>query len=346
MPFNNEFLHNASKPVRVQSVEGDFDNAKKLIEKAIKLASERSHFIDPKEVDIYIHGSYALETNIYFPSNLEIMVELKKTPDYDPGKTQYKKYRLYNNYFVDTTCEFNPVDFSKALYEALAEVTGGNLSQSEKFIELPRQKGIRHTLEVTPCFSFNYVEQSIPLRLDADSIAPNFFKDAQTFRGVILFDHSVGKHIFTFPKLHARNGQAKNLATNGNFLKIVRLFKTLNKIGERELDFDKTRGYFINCLLFNVPNDLFIVRNFGGAKTNPLIASGYANDDPSLHKIFLRVLNFLLNTDFENFVSQNMIWMLFGAADEFWKIHDAHEFVKDMKELYDNFPIDRKLLAL
>lgn len=350
MPFNNEFFYNAYKPIKVPSIDTDFEQAKKLIGEALKIASQKNYYIDPNEIDIYIHGSYACGANIYFPSNLEIMLELKKTPSYNPDEYPHKKYRLYNDYFVETQLEFNPVDFSKILYDALVELTNGNVAQHDKFIEIPRQKGIRHNLEITPCFTFNYVEQVVPRKLDNSD--PEFSKNARIFRGVMLYNHDVKKHIFTFPKLHARNGQAKDAATRGNFMKMVRLFKTLNKIGMRELDFDTTRGYFVQCLLFNVPNELFIIRERGDRNvnveaSNPMIArKDNVPFDPDIPKIFYRILNYLINIDFASFVSQNLVWGLFGQADEFWRIQYAHEFVQNIKRMYDNFPPERSTLVI
>ncbi|MCL2756247.1 MAG: hypothetical protein FWE45_04330 [Firmicutes bacterium] len=350
MPFNNEFIYNASKQVRVSSVGSDFEQAKKLIMSALEIVSKRTYYVSPTDVDIYIHGSYALDTNIYFPSNLEIVVELKKTPSYDPDDLPHKKYRLFNNYFVETSFEFNPVDFSKALFDALKELTGGNTTQREKFIHVPRQGSIKHNLEITPCFTFNYIEQDIPRKLSKQPGTPDFQSDTRIFRGVLLYDYKVKRHIFTFPKLHARNGSAKDIATQGNFIKMVRLFKTINKIGEREVNFDRTRGYFINCLLFNVPNELFILDESSKSKKHPLVATGKGRSIKQMPgedeaKIFFRILNYLVNSDFASYVCQNLVWELFGLADEFWSIREAHTFVQNIKKFHDNFPADRTVLA-
>ena len=321
MPFNIEFLEKAAKQMNVQSVVSDFDNAKVLLEKAVKIASKRNANINPSDVDIYLHGSYANKTNIYFPSNMEIVVELKRTPSYDPVMKPNSKYRLYNNYYVETMLDFTPSDFMGYLFDALQELTENTCTVGNKFIDIPAGRGIKHTLEVTPAFTFNYIEQSdVP-----QMTMPEQGIGRRTFKGILVYDRDVVSHIVTFPKLHARNGHAKDIATNGNFLKAVRMFKTINRIGMRESEFQSNRGYFIQCLLFNIPNEVYVA--------------------PDLNRLFYKVLNFLLNADFEGFASQNLVWQLFGSTNEFWKLENAHRFVRDIKWLYDNFPQSRTSLV-
>ena len=326
MPFSPEFLKNASKELEVANIKGDFEIVAECIKKAVAAIAKVNSNVNPKNVDIYIHGSYANKTNIFFPSNLEVCVELKKTKAYVPSKIavidpEPKKlpedfvpqYRMYNNYFVKQALDFPPEVFRKLLFQALSEITGQKCTQNEKCIVVPAFGKLRHVVEITPCFSFDYHEGGTA---EADNGA--------VFKGVLLYDAGVHADIVTFPKLHAQNGHAKDLSSKGNFKKTVRLFKTLNAIYAREHETEPTRGYFVECLLFNVPDRLFV---------------GTDND------VFLKVINYLSNCDMDNFACQNLVWHLFGTAGEFWMPSKARRFIQQMSEQYKTFPEKRTLLA-
>ena len=322
MPFSNELLSNAARNIRVKSVESDFEYAEELIYNALAVMVNANPLIDPEQVEIYIHGSYANNLNIFFPSNLEIVVELKKTLEFDPDDALEQGYKIHGNYFVDLGLEFGVADFRAQLFAILEHQLGSKCYESEKTIVVLSHKHLKHNIEITPCFSFKYINEA------SDKIFP----------GVVLHDASVGGDIVTFPRLHESNGHSKDLATDDNFKPIVRMFKTLSMIGEREFDFPLTRGYFIQCLLFNVPNNLFMVRD---GLLNQLI------DDPgyALNQIFLKVINYLDNCNMENFMCQNTVWRLFGNAAEFWDIASAKTFVKNMQKMYNHFPESRTKLA-
>ena len=322
MPFSEKFLESASKEYEVASVAADFEIATDYIKKAILMASKEHPFIAAKNIDIYIHGSYANKTNIWFPSSLEICVELKRTPHWTPDiqstitpepKTLpadfTPQYRLYNDYYVTHELDFSPKAFRDLLFKALSQATGEKCTENAKAIIIPCFGKLKHVTEITPCFSFNYHEPD----------------DGGVFKGVLLYDESVRADIITFPRLHAQNGETKDLRCNGNFKRCVRLFKTINAITAREYDLEPERGYFIECLLFNVPNQMYRAKN--------------------LSEMFLKVINYLSNCYTEDFICQNMIWHLFGTAAEFWTMPAAHAFIKLMRETYKNFPASRTLLA-
>ena len=68
-----------------------------------------------------------------------------------------------------------------------------------------------------------------------------------------------GLRIENFPKQHADNCTAKHQATNQNFKRMVRVIKNMrNSIIEKGLLADKVApSYFIEGMLYNVPNDTF-----------------------------------------------------------------------------------------
>ena len=294
--FLGEFLFNASKLNDVKSIAADYALATALIKKAVAKVARRSNGrVKEANVTTYMHGSYANVTNIWFPSNLEIAVELN-VPAYE--------FKIENDYWVAHTLPYSPEQFRSDLHAALREVAKTELPLTNKTLLLLKNEKLHHTVEIMPCITFK--------------------------TGVLLYDDASKRDIVTYPRVHRQNGDLKDMATHGNFKRMVRLFKTLAAIGAREYQnvpqlAHKTRGYFIECLLFNVPNQIFNGEN--------------------LADVFTKVLNYLLHANFRDFVCQNRVWQLFGAAAEFWNERDAHAFVGGIKWLAKNFPENREKLV-
>lgn len=314
MPFGKDFLYNATKLLDVKSVDGDFEFVDGLVREALKLVGERRiGIINPNQsVDIYLHGSYANATNIYFPSTAEICVELK-IPPYD--------YQISNDYYILHNLSYTAQMFRTDLRECIDVVLARNVrgatvkcGEGDKCITIPQHGNLKHAVEIMPAVSFRFNEGS-----------------SAHFDGVVVYDKSVGQEIATFPKIHQTNGQNKDIRTDGNFRKTVRLFKTLTAIAARENPNDeflnfRERGYFIECLLFNVPDSIFKSVDMG--------------------EIFLKVINYLMHADITNFVCQNLVWHLFGTARELWRPSSATKFLRQLKTLYVGFDVGRTELAM
>jgi hypothetical protein len=80
----------------------------------------------------------------------------------------------------------------------------------------------------------------------------------------ISFDDASGNMIVNYPKQHIANGEAKNAAdrTNGRYKQTVRMFKNARgcAVDRGLLGDDVAPSYFVECLLYNVP-DLSFVAN-------------------------------------------------------------------------------------
>jgi len=112
--------------------------------------------------------------------------------------------------------------------------------------------------------------------------------------GIQFFD-SVGNPIVNYPKYHIDNGERKNQQnrTRGHYKATVRLFKNFrNHLIERGRITDNVApSYFIECALYNVPDNLFI--------------GNYTETVPS-------ILTYLLHTPYAGFLSQNELVPLIG----------------------------------
>jgi len=331
MPFAEEFLEIAAREIESKSVVTDFDRARVYIEEALERCAKVEPAISMENIDIYIHGSYANKSNIYFPSNLEIMVELTTSKRFSPEEVS-----LEGNYFVDVPLQFGPREFRKLFTETLREMMGDKMSEHAKCLRLAGLEKIKHDVDITPAISFHFYqpEAAKDKRGSTDNVVRT--------RGVLLYDASIERNIVSFPRLHAQNGFDKDQATGGNFKRMVRLFKTLHSLNVNEFSLvppNTASGYFIECLLYNAPDKLFS----DASTKNPV--KGGAETPPSYNEIFNKLINYLLNVDMDEFMCQNKIWKLFGEAAEFWDEKRAEAFRNGVIRLYTLFPASRTFLA-
>jgi len=329
MPFAEEFLTIAAREIESRTVVPDFDRARAYIEDALQRCAEVEPAINLENIDIYIHGSYANKSNIYFPSNLEIMVELNTSKRFSPEEVS-----LEGNYFVDVPLPFGPREFREIFTEALREMMGDKMSEHAKCLRLSGLEKIKHDIDITPAISFHfYSKDNKDKRATANEIVRT--------RGVLIRDVSIDRSIVSFPRLHAQNGFDKDQATDGNFKSMVRLFKTLHSLNVNEFSLvppDTASGYFIECLLYNAPDKLFRDASIKNKK-------GGAEAEPSYNEIFNKLMNYLMNVDMDDFMCQNKIWKLFGEAAEFWDIKRVDAFRNGIIRLFSLFPPERTFLA-
>jgi len=323
MPFSEEFLETAAREIESRYVVPDFERVRELIMNALKMCAAVEPSINLRNVDIYIHGSYANKSNIYFPSNLEIMVEITTAKRFSPDEVS-----LEDNYFVDIPLEFGPREFRLLFANALRDIVGDKLSEQAKTLRLSGLEKIKHDVDITPCMNFH------------------FYKDngstGDRTRGILMYDSSIDRQIVSFPRQHNQNGFDKDQATGGNFKRMVRLFKTLHSLNVNEfycIGPKVASGYFIECLLYNVPDQLFF------DASAPFRGDENGVAPQLLSAIFLKILNYLINADLEAFICQNTVWRLMGTMAEFWTKERADEFLAAIIRLHAAFPPSRTFLA-
>lgn len=75
----------------------------------------------------------------------------------------------------------------------------------------------------------------------------------------VFFRDREGRPIVNFPNQHRCNGDAKDLRTGGHFKQAVRSVKRLRRLAEQEriIVSGAAPSYLLECLLFNVPDDVY-----------------------------------------------------------------------------------------
>ena len=66
MGFSEEFINNAAAEVTSRTVQADYEFIEKKLREAVVNTAQSLMYFDPKDVVIYLQGSYACKTNTKF----------------------------------------------------------------------------------------------------------------------------------------------------------------------------------------------------------------------------------------------------------------------------------------
>jgi hypothetical protein len=142
--------------------------------------------------------------------------------------------------------------------------------------------------------------------------------EADFIEGMTFWVPSESRWVINYPKLHYENGAKKNQDTNGWYKPTVRMFKNARTylVDRGVIPADLAPSYFLECLLYNVPDDKF---------------------GTNFQSTFLQVITWLPKADFSRFVCQNEQLPLFGSSPEQWSENRAYRFLEAMMGLWANW---------
>jgi hypothetical protein len=250
----------------------------------------------------YLQGSYANTTNIYGESDVDIVIECtslffhdgideieQQSLGFQPGKHSYDDFR-------------NEVISALVSYYGSSHV---DTSGANSIKVLPSDTSNRLYADVIVCCSYR-----------------DYYQRRIVAEGITFWNRQNYAQIVNYPKLHKANGATKNDYI-GNYKQVVRLFKNARHYmieGDETLK-KKFSSYFVECLLYNVPNQYF----FGS----------------SLQQVFLKILGYLTDV-FEKdvvdkFITQSEKHILIGNHPVQWSKPNAQEFVKRLNDLWQNY---------
>jgi hypothetical protein len=211
------------------------ERAERMIRSAI---SDHKAFTD-KLINIIPQGSYHNDTNVRQDSDVDICACLTST--------------VYNDYSLAQNSRYN---FPPATYTLAHFKRDLSLALTSKF----GSNGIR-----TGSKAFDVHETTS--RINADVVPALELRVHQTSGGIIYGTYiqtADGSAIFNFPKQHYANGMNKNTNTGTAFKKVTRVIKRLrNEMAENNVTIaSKTQSYLIECLVYNVPNHVFLNKSY------------------------------------------------------------------------------------
>jgi hypothetical protein len=184
--------------------ETRISNAIKMVKDAISSSEE----LKTKDIDIFVQGSYANNTNVRAESDVDVCVMLKDTfySEYPDGLSD-------SDYgFTDGTNSFN--DFRKNVQKALVDKYGNeNIKPGNKSIKII-PNSYRVETDAIPSFQYrNYKYQNS--------------KNSNNFKEGIKFYSLKNDKVINYPKIHIENGIQKNTDTQRRYKRLVRVFKRI-----------------------------------------------------------------------------------------------------------------------
>lgn len=243
------WLQSATKPAS-NTEEADRDRTEQRIRDAV-----RNHQELRGNVQVFVKGSYANNTNVRRDSDVDIAVEWTAT-------TRLTKV----NDAADLTWDdlgVKLVDYAPSgddlrgwVEEAMTSAFGSSAvdMSGNKAITVAGGSGTLDA-DVVPCFRHK--------RYDGPAFDPHVG---------ILLEPVVGGSICNWPEQNHDNGVSKNNATGRRYKQIIRVLKHLeNDMVLVGLLPAEVHGYFIECLLYNLPDEAFVGSTYKQTLLNVLI---------------------------------------------------------------------------
>lgn len=215
--------------------------------------------------NVRLQGSYSNSTNVRDNSDIDILVMCK---GYSPDIGGHKSI----------------AGLKQHVYNSINGKNGYKFTMGNKTIKHNGGSG-KVPADIIPCVECIYGGKS----------------------GIAIYDSSNQNVIFNYPILHQKNGEAKSDRTNGNYKKAIRMFKNARNqlVKDNRLSEGCAPSYFIECLMYNVPDDEFKGSEFD---------------------IFHNSLVWIRNTNINNTICQNGVTNIFGSESTQWNIENFRMF--------------------
>ena len=137
--------------------------------------------------------------------------------------------------------------------------------------------------------------------------------------GLAFYISDEHRWVVSYPHQHHARGLKKEQATDGEYKRTIRMFKAARNhvVGNDVIRDGTAPSYFIECLLYNVPDDLF---------------------KPRLGQSYIDIVEYLAATDLQQFRCQNGVRELFGPSRDLWNIGEAQKYIQELGLLWDKWP--------
>jgi hypothetical protein len=255
--------------------------------------------------EVFLQGSYGNDTNIWAESDVDVVIRYDGAYYQDIDKRPLDEQMAYYAAFPNRGT-YSYDDFKKHAQQALEYKFGKSLKPGTKAIKI-EASGNRRNADVIVAFQYQ-----------------RFYKfksvyDEQHVTGM-CFLLSDGTQVANYPKQHSKNLTTKHEATNNKFKPMVRVFKNMRSrlIDDEIIAKGSAPSYYIEGLLYNVPNNQFV---------------GDVQD------IALNILKWLYDTpDRTEFVCANeQYYLLRDNSHTCWACADGEKFINATIKLWNDW---------
>ncbi len=245
--------------------------------------------------DIFLQGSYCNDTNVHGDSDVDVVVRNPGVWGYDISALSANDVGVFNAALSAT--QYTAWDIRSTVRAALVNYYGASaVTDGKKCLKVTAQSG-RMALDVVPALTYR-----------------RFSSPWTSVDGIDFVDSTSGRQIINYPKQHSANGSAKNAdqRTGGMYKHVIRIIKNARTAlyDAAKLQRGSAPSYFVECLLYNVPEDAFRKSTYRDAFVAVLV---------HLHSL----------TDYElaSFTCQNGLVSLFGLTPEQWTVLQARALI-------------------
>ncbi|MBA6418119.1 nucleotidyltransferase [Pseudomonas sp. 5Ae-yellow] len=271
------------------------------IKDALETASAAYH---GKNYQVFLQGSYGNDTNIYSESDVDVVIRLDDVYYTDLTSLSPEDKAIYDQASIPATYAYD--QYKKDVIKALTDRFGSDVKVGDKAIAVAAN-GSRRKADVIAAMQFRHYW--------------NFksSQNAQYTEGICFFN-GAGERIANYPKQHSQNLTAKHQDSNQWLKPMVRVLKNIRSklVDNGTLQPGIAPSYFLEGLLYNVPNDKF--------------SSSYAD-------AFVNAINWIQNeADKTKLVCANeQYYLLRSRAPNCWESADAEAFINASIDLWNTW---------
>ena len=265
------------------------------------LESDRAQY-KSRDFQLFLQGSYGNNTNIYAESDVDVVIRLDATFFYDINDLMSTERDAFQTAFPAVAYGYG--EFRADVIKALTTAFPGAVTPGNKAIKVAASNN-RRSSDIVAAPQFRAYRRFASLW------------DEQYEEGICFFT-PCGERVVNYPRQHSANCTAKHQSTNQWFKTTVRILKNVRRAMVNDGLIDKTiaPSYFLEGLLYNVPND-----KFGSSFEDTIVSS----------------INWIIHTDRSQFVSANEQFVLFGDWPETWPVAHYDQFMNAFVNYWNNW---------
>jgi hypothetical protein len=194
-----------------------------------------------KDFKVFLQGSYGNDTNIYAESDVDIIIRLDSCFQSDLTELDESEKVAYKSAFRDATYTY--ADFKRDVLSVLMRQYGNSVTSGSKAVVIDAN-GSRRKADVIAAIKYRRYLKFRSLN------------DSRYVEGICFWNGS-GKLIANYPIQHSRNLTIKHQNTSNLLKPLARIFKNMRSrmVEEQLIKSSSAPSYFIEGLLYNVPND-------------------------------------------------------------------------------------------
>ncbi|WP_133150834.1 nucleotidyltransferase domain-containing protein, partial [Frankia canadensis] len=222
------------------------DKKRDRTELEIRQALANSNHLKNVRYKVYAKGSYANNTNVRLDYDVDIAVECIEFYYYDKegAAADVRKSLALEGQIAPYKGGYTNDTFKSAVEDALVAYYGRTAVTRGNMAMRVREKKTTLPADVVPCFEYHYV-------YDTDIYGnPAYYQGTRVYR-------DRGGYIHNWPTQQKERGNAKNNATGHRYKRIVRALKRLENVLVAKDIVGNLPSFFIECLVYNVPNHHF-----------------------------------------------------------------------------------------